>query len=243
MTYITNKDPQLEIAQNKVADKRHRALGGNNNFLNANKEESIWDQGGLLTITDTNKTLYASSSSSSDVGVNLVILGWDDNLETAFRLVTTNGQNQVALNADLAFISNVALLAGPEPQGDIYIAESDTLIGGVPQTQSKIQAKMIQGNNASYNAVDVASPGTTWFIRVIEYTTGKLNDIDIVINFKPLGESWIKFPLIHLSESPIDISKDIYTRLIEKSIILVNAISRDDGAALSAGIFFDEVDN
>ena len=242
MTYITNKDPFLEIAIGNTPDKLLQAFGGNTQSLSAGVEETVWDQGGLLTLLTADTQLYISSSSAADVGIVVVVTGFLADLTAVNRIVVTNGQNQVALSGLIMIVEVVAVVSAT-PAGDLYVAETDSLTGGVPDTTSKIQGKVIQGNNTGINSVAVITVGTTAFIRGIEYTTGKLKDIDIIIKFTPFGGITRNFPRIHLAEAPAVLNKEIYTAIPGGSILQLNAIAKDDNASLSAAFYYTEVEN
>ncbi|GAF68807.1 unnamed protein product [marine sediment metagenome] len=235
------EDPIFEIAQGNVPDKNTLSIGGNTQSMVADVEETVWDEGGLLNILSTETPLYGSSDNISDIGISIAVNGVDGNFNFVTRLFVTNGQNQVILNAGLLLVVQILPLSAT-PQGNIYIATADAAPGGIP-AKAKIQGKCIQGTNLSSAAVDAVAPGKTAYIRVVEHTTGKLKDIDVIVNFKTFGGLWRKFPRIHLAEAAKELSKDVYSPFSEKTIILLNAISKDDQASLSMGMFLIEVKN
>lgn len=135
------------MSKRDLLNFRHVSMVGYNGDLDTGVEESIVDQGGIYTYLTSDTTLYVSSSSAADVGQVIQAAGLKADYTRTSASATLNGQNQVALSADFFRLFIAQVFTGSAPQGDIYIAESDTLTGGVPDTTSKIKGKIIVGDN------------------------------------------------------------------------------------------------
>lgn len=103
--------------------------------------EDIWSQGGTYTYLSADTTLYLSSSDNADT-VEITVVGCDDSFVQITQTKDLTGQTQVALDTDLMRVWRAYNSDSTDLAGDIYIAESDTLTGGVPDTASKIKAKI-----------------------------------------------------------------------------------------------------
>jgi len=117
--------------------------------------EPIWDQAGQFTYLTTKSDLFLSSSSGSDTQVvqliGLTENGSGDWIETT-TTATLTGQTQVQITGDWIRVFQISNFDTTDFVGDIYLAETDTLTGGVPDTASKIKSKILIGNNISRNA-------------------------------------------------------------------------------------------
>lgn len=156
-----NSSYLTEIARGNISGQKFGLLSGTNPNMTADTLETLWDQGGIYVPLISSTQLYASSTSASDTAVTLSITGLDNNYAEITRTVTLNGQNQVALSGEMLEVFRTFVTGSTEPLGDIYIAESDSLTGGVPQTASKIKDKVILGNNISFLGRYVVPAGKT----------------------------------------------------------------------------------
>lgn len=125
---------------------------GYNADVDSGTAEDIWDQGGTYTFLSSAATLYASSSSGSDT-FEITVIGLDANWDLQTKTVTLTGQTQVALAGTWIRVHRVYNSSGTAAVGDIYIAETDNLTAGVPDTASKIKAKIVIGNEQTLMAI------------------------------------------------------------------------------------------
>ena len=203
-----NTDYFVESALGNISDTASVVITGNNPNMTANTEELIWDQGGLYTYLTSETTLYASSTNAADTAITVACPGLDGNYDQVTRTVTLNGQTQVALSGDLLRVFDSAVFGSAEPLGDIYIAESDTLTDGVPDTASKIKGKIIQGNNVSKNAFYTVPAGFSAVVLDILLNAPKNDDILFEAYSRSEGGVWrLNFPA------------DIYQNTIQPQII------------------------
>jgi len=103
--------------------------------------EDVWAQGGTYTYLSTAQTLYVSSSDSGD-DQTITIEGLDANWDRQTVTVSLNGTAQAAISGTWIRINKAYNSDSTTYAGDVYIAETDTLTSGVPDTASKIKAKM-----------------------------------------------------------------------------------------------------
>jgi hypothetical protein len=109
-------------------------------------EEDIWLVGGQETLLTAGATMYASCTDNTNgVGQVLSVSGLDENWELQEGLVTLTGYTQAAitkLDGSAASWTRIhrafQISVTPDPVGDVYFAESDTMSLGVPQTTTKI---------------------------------------------------------------------------------------------------------
>lgn len=177
------KDFNIEIERGKIEGHRIINIEGRNPSLAFETEETIWDQGGIYTYLTEDTQLYVSSSSAADINIPITIEGLDDQYNEVTRTGILNGQNQVAIDGNIFRIFHAVVRGSVYPQGDIYLAESDTLTGGVPDTETKIKAKIIQGRGNTSMGMYTVPAGKTAYGIVVIFVVGKGDDI----NFKPFG--------------------------------------------------------
>lgn len=102
--------------------------------------DTVWEYGGNETYVDDNLITHVSSSSASDTATVMTVIGCTlsgGNFTNVTQNVTLNGQNAVALATPLARAHRAYVSSGTLA-GDFYVAESDTLTGGVPDTAAKV---------------------------------------------------------------------------------------------------------
>lgn len=114
-------------------------FGHGHNLQTADLPTDLWEgSAGLYPFQDDPVELFISCAEAADVGIPVQMEGLDKNWRIQRQIAITNGQSQVAfpglwrrqyraINAD----------TGLPFTGNIYIAETDTLTGGVPDTPGK----------------------------------------------------------------------------------------------------------
>jgi len=152
-------------------------FGRNENLLNSLGDQDISGLGGTYAFLDTATTLFISSTSASDVGNLLFIDMLDANYGRVLVFGFTNGQSQVAISGGPHIHVQQAFNLGSTPlQGDIYIAESDDLTGGVPDTVSKRKLIIKQGNEVSQGGRYIVPDGKLATFESYTTTVGKGGD-------------------------------------------------------------------
>lgn len=162
--------------------------------------EWLWHLGGTETLLTAGATMYASSTNAADTGMVLYITGLDENWDRQYGLVTLNGQSQVEITkvngsaAQWTRICNTHQVSAlPGFVGDVYIAESDTLTLGVPNTATKIHdlVEGTDGENNSEKAICTIPRNHTGFIlggrASLLTASGTTRAVDVGIAFRPLA--------------------------------------------------------
>lgn len=105
-------------------------------------EEDVWAAGGKETLPTSGVSMFFSCTDNSNgVGQSILITGLDENWEDKQTTVVLDGQTKTAIPGSWTRIFRAyQVSAEPDPVGDIYIYEDDTVVAGVPQTASKIHA-------------------------------------------------------------------------------------------------------
>lgn len=129
---------------------------------------TIWDNDFDYTPLNGSTEVFVNSTNAGDTTQEVSVGGLDANFQFAVTTVTLNGQTQVSLG-NFTHVQTCVLASGSTPAGDVYVAESDTLTAGVPNTNSKVKAKMIQGNNNTRNGFFMVPDG---FIAATTATRG-----------------------------------------------------------------------
>ena len=215
---------------------------GNNPDLAADTEETVWDQGGIYTYLTANTTLYASSTDSGDTTVTLNVVGLDANYAEVTRTVTLNGQNQVALSGQMFRVFSAEVSGSTEADGDIYIAETDTLTGGVPDTASKIKTKIVQGRERSQNVMYTVPAGKSALLINSNYLSPKNEDICFFNKIKLLNGVWQVTGEFDLYQNVL-VADTPGILFPEKTDIEVTAKASNAGSSASVRLTYLLVDN
>lgn len=111
-------------------------------------EEDIWNVGGDETLLTAGATMYISCEDNTNgVGQTFSITGLDENWDQQTKTVVLTGQTQAAIPGSWTRIfDGFQISANPDPTDNCWIAESDTLTSGVPDTATKIHGKIEYGD-------------------------------------------------------------------------------------------------
>lgn len=154
----------LDVSMGKVPGHRLQSVFGHNLDINAAVEETIWDQGGIYTYLTADTELFLSSTNVLDVDVGLIITGLTaDYQEKTLIHVFTGGQTQESIGNWFRIFS-VKVISNTAPVGNIYVAESDTLTLGVPNTVTKIHSLVSFDENITHAAMYTIPDNHTGFI-------------------------------------------------------------------------------
>jgi len=163
-------------------------------------EEDLWNQGGEETLLTTAATMYASAGGAATQVLIVQGLGPDWKAQTGF--VTLNGTAQAEIKDAaggaqtwLRIDRSYQVSAAPDPGSDVYIAESDTLTTGVPDTETKIHAKIDFTNAAQQTekALYTVPSGKVAYINNYEAymgaaTTGSARTAAVFIEIAELAQ-------------------------------------------------------
>lgn len=133
---------------------------GRNIDIDSAAAEDVWDGGGTYVFTTTAQAYHVSSSSAADtqeVGFELLTEDSDGNWNEEIFTQTIAGQTETVLappsgNSPIR-INRFWNADSSDFAGDVYVYEDDTVTAGVPQTASKIKAKILIGNNQTLMAI------------------------------------------------------------------------------------------
>ena len=173
-------DPKIQQAENvavstygdviNVQTKAKNLLKfGRNKLVNVTKSTLMTLPVGIdnETLVASNLITQVSSSSGSDTG-NIIIEGHtsSDGLTFAFskQTVTLTGQTAVTLATPIARVSRVVNDDSTDLVGNIYVAQTDSLTSGVPDTDVKVHCIVEAGLNNSEKAATTTSSSDYWII-------------------------------------------------------------------------------
>lgn len=182
----------FEIAKGNVPGSSTDFIIAENPGLAADTPELIWDQTGAYTYLTADTQLFVSSSSAADTTQTLLITGLDDTYTEVQRTVTVNDQSQVAISGLMFRVHEMVNISADTLAGDVYLAESDTLTGGVPDTASKIKAKIVQGQEITHMGLRTVPAGKTLYVWAVFLTLGKNREAFISSQIRPEGGVFLK---------------------------------------------------
>ena len=260
MTAIRTTDYFLEVARGNVAGSSSGFIVGRNPDVGNTATETLWDQGGQYTYLTANTQLYASSTSASDTTVTLFLSGLDDSYNPMTQTVTLNGQSQAAFSSADGFrVHTVTVTGSTSPIGDVYIAETDTLTGGVPDTATKIKAKIALSTDTINGVIDTGTRfassnithlglytvplGKTMRIVRILSTSGKDDNVKLGGKVKLFGGVWLDRNPNAIYQSTSFIDFDPALSLPEKADLEFTAIAGSVNSLSQAQAFFILDDN
>ena len=167
MSMINHHFPEMEVSRGAIDGAARVHKFGYNPDIDADSDpEDVWDNGGLYTFLAAGAALFASSSSGSDT-FEYTVQGLDGDWVEQEAVVTLTGQAQVVVPGTWIRVNRAFNNTGTAAVGDVYIAEEATggdLVGGVPQTASKIKAKVGIGNEQTLMCVYSVPAGKTLFL-------------------------------------------------------------------------------
>ena len=166
------QNPRLTPRVGRFSQVENISKFGENESIDlATDPEDVWPGGGLYPFLSSAATLYISSSSGSDTEP-ITLEGLDDLWDAQTKTTTLIGQSQTPIAGTWIRANRAYSVDGTPLVGTVYIAESDTLTGGVPDTPSKIKAIIPIGHEQTEQVV-FSSPRNTrayltdWFATVL----------------------------------------------------------------------------
>jgi len=248
-----NKDFLLEVAKGNVPGHKMGTMIALNPDVGTTETETIWDLGDTYTYLTADTQLYISSTSASDTAVFVVVTGLDEDYLEVTRTVTVNGQTQVALSG-LMFRVFVAVVAGStSPVGDLYIAESDTLTAGVPDTATKIKSQIaltgldsgteFASHNITHNGFLTVPAGKTLYSLSLSTFVEKNADITFGGRVKLFGGSWINRSPSPLYQEFATLAFDTRLSLAQKTELEFRVIAGNPGSSFQFQFQYMLVDN
>jgi hypothetical protein len=148
---------------------------------------TIWDNKFNATFRTTEAEHFINSTSVGDTQTVLVS-GVDLNWNLKIQVAVLSGQTQVSIGNFLR-IQAATVVGGGTPVGDVYVAETDTLTAGVPDTDTKVHSKIITPNNITRNGFFHVPAGKSAVTMAIRGTvdTGTNKSAIVHTHIHPLG--------------------------------------------------------
>lgn len=141
-SFVLSQDFFLRVALGLVSGYSFVNKFGRNPDLDTGANgEDIWTQGGLYTFLAAAATLYVSSSQAADTQ-EITVQGLDATWAFQEKTIDLTGQAQAAIEGTWLRVLRAFNSDSTPTTGDVYIAETDNLTGGVPDTASKVKAKI-----------------------------------------------------------------------------------------------------
>lgn len=137
---------------------------GRNPAISAGTVEDIWSYGGTRTYMSGNVALFASSSDDNDT-VDITVQGLDASGDRQEQTIALTGETKVEIagvtwsHVFRAWNSDSANLVG-----DVYIFEDDDLTDGVPDTATKVRAKVDLAKQQTHMAFYTIPSGYTGYL-------------------------------------------------------------------------------
>jgi hypothetical protein len=163
----------VPVANHNWNDLIHVEKFGNNPKVDTNTDpEDVWNQGGTYTFLTSSAVLYASSSDGSDT-VDINVQGLDADWAVQEQSVTLTGTSQTAISGSWLRVFRAFNEDGTDLAGDVYIAETDDTTAGVPDTATKIKAKIDLADQQTLMAIYTVPDGytaymTRWYVAMAQ---------------------------------------------------------------------------
>ena len=183
MTYapnaITTTDPWIEHAKqiifaedgvNVTMEAKNKDLlkFGRNQLVNTTKSTLMTLPAGTDNETYVSTNIITQISSSSGSDTNSVTVEGHTISGGVFTFVTQNitltGQTLKALDTPLARVTRIVNNSGTDLVGNIYVAQTDTLTAGVPDTDALVHLIVVAGINNSEKASTTLSNDDYWVV-------------------------------------------------------------------------------
>lgn len=171
----------MEAAKEAVKNHTQYIITMHNEDIGST-EETVWPYGGIYTyLTDPDGTeLFVSCADAADTGQILQITGLKraDTVRVDTEFAQTGGQTATSIGSWYRIFGIRALLP-TDLADDLYVAEADTLVAGVPTTPSKVKLAIIfdtnlgRSPNTANNAGFTPPVGFFALIRTIRFSGHK----------------------------------------------------------------------
>lgn len=133
--------------------------------------EDVWDYGGVYTFSAVATTYYISSSDNTDtqtVNIQTLTEDADGDWNIDVTDVVLSGQTPVPIvttSGDLPIRFFRGYNAGTTVMGgDVYVYETDTTTGGIPDTATKVRGMITQGEGQTEMAIYTIPSGKVGYL-------------------------------------------------------------------------------
>ena len=201
------------------------------------------------TFLSTGTELFVSSSDVGDTQ-NITVEGVDGSYNKKTATVALSGQSQVSLGTDWLRVNFARNTGSTDFAGKIYIAETDTLTAGVPDTDSKVKGFIhidpdtTRSQNIMKQFPYTVPAGHTIFLLAIRVSIGDiLGAADTVLCTREISinggpRQMVSRPTYQRGVSQVPLNN--FTKFDEKTDIIIEVL---DGAAgdVCVNIEFDAI--
>jgi hypothetical protein len=190
ISFDPKSDYFMDVAKGNIPGHSVLTIFGRNKDLDPAAAALIWDYGPIQSLevpllVDTE--LFVSSTSVSDTNIGMLITGMTDDYvtKTVFHVHTID-QDQESIGSWFR-LDKMTIISGDAPLGDLYIAESDTVIAGVPNTPAKVHGFMEQGTNVTHKASGTVPANHTLYVGRLFLGVRRGEDCVFSFYAKPFG--------------------------------------------------------
>lgn len=225
------RDIQREVSAGREPDASRFAFAGINNNLPVGIESHLWPLGGIYTYLTTATQLYGSSTDAGDDAL-YAVLGIDNETDglLTIRFFQLDGQNKVALSGLMYRVFIHSQIGTGNFNGNIYTYEDDTVIGGVPQTFSKIKSYS-ENREEGVNGTYTVPANATGYVDNYKSLINPKKIFEINQKFRSAGDedfSYVRFPA-----SPQVLRFNPRFTLPARSDIEFTAVARDNKSTIT----------
>lgn len=181
--------------------------------------------------------MFISSSQGADDQV-IIVQGLDANWVAQTDSATLNGQNQVrvgAVGTKWIRVFRAWINSTSATTGDVYIAQTGALTGGIPNTASEIKAKIMKEDQQTLMAIWSVPAGQTAFIVSWYVSTSAKKTVIFKIKTREFGKVFRTKRTIDIQESSFHQVMEMPLSVSGKSDIVVTALAGTSGGFVSAG--------
>jgi hypothetical protein len=250
MTYITNKDPYLEIARGNVSGVSHINKFGENPGVTADTLEDIWDGTGTYTFpsTATITHIRAAVDSAATRGKTIEVQGLNSSWAPVTQTKDTDGTTstvEVALDTALLRVFRMRVLEDTVMDQNIWCGATGMAAG---TAKAIIQA----GNNQTLMAIYTIPANKTGYltgyyasmypdaVRAPEAVEFKLWVSDRANSYERQIKHQISLPA---DGAPFNYDFAPYLKITEKSDVILSALPIDQDCHSNGGVDIILVDN
>ena len=215
LTRDVDRMPGLSIAIGDNPDQTFVQKYGFNEDLDAvtnGHEQTIWSAGGAYpwSALDTSQTLLVTSTSVTDVDINISIQGLNDNWELVTETVTLLGTDTATVpglwrRVFRAYVDDVTPVTG-----EVVFVTGDT---------NAVVAEIMLEEQQTLMAIYTVPAGYTAYLTCFESTVSRNEDMLFRLRTREFGGVFRTQHVAQVYESPYRYSYDVYKPLAEKTDI------------------------
>jgi hypothetical protein len=217
----------------------------------ANPNKFAGDSITTYTFNTSAATMYVSSTSASDVGNLIIVQGLDENWDAITGIAATNGQNQVeivsAVDASAITFIRVNFCINISPTsllGSVWVAESDTLSGGAPTTESAKKFLIPFDSDAgrshnigTYGVLSIPNGFSAHLFDVTASSSVKNQPVNVTYNLNPFGQAPLKLNDFIVGNEVFNLNQNSKTIQIESKWDIYLTLTSGQNNSKANGIF------